>query len=63
MRTIFDSTQSQESKSEVCSHEFYAAMRIKAHLDNALYLSQLSICLHIPGEIVVFSIKLLIYLF
>ena len=33
MRTLFDSNQSHESKSE---HEFYAAMRIKTHLDNAL---------------------------
>ena len=39
VRTLFDSTQSQESKSEVCAHEFYAATRIKTHLDNTLYLS------------------------
>ena len=41
VRTLFDSTQSQESKSEVCAHEFYAATRIKTHLDNTLYLSSL----------------------
>ena len=29
------------TKSEVCAHKFYAAMRIKTHLDNALYLSSL----------------------
>ena len=39
VRTLFDSTQSQESKSQVCAHEFYAATRIKTHLDNTLYLS------------------------
>ena len=36
MKTIFDITQS-----EVGAHEFYAAMRIKTHLDNTLYLSSL----------------------
>ena len=41
VRTLLDSTQSQESKSKVCKHEFYAAMRIKTHLDNTLYLSSL----------------------
>ena len=41
VRTPFDRTQSQESKSEVGAHEFYAAMSIKTHLDNALYLSSL----------------------
>ena len=39
VRTLFDSTQSQESISE--THEFYAAMCIKTHLANALYLSSL----------------------
>ena len=39
MRTFFDSTQSQESKSEVCAKEFSAAMHIKTPLANALYLS------------------------
>ena len=39
MRTLFDSTQSQES--EVCLHEFYAAMRIETHLDKILYVSSL----------------------
>ena len=39
--TLFDSAQSQEYKSEVGAHEFYAAMRIKTHLDNTLYLSSL----------------------
>ena len=29
VRTFFHSTQSQQSKSEVCAQEFYAAMRIK----------------------------------
>ena len=41
VRTFFDSTQSQESKSEVCAKEFCAAMHIKTPLDNALYLSSL----------------------
>ena len=42
VRTLFDSsTQSQESKSEVCTQEFCAAMYIKTLLDNALYLSYL----------------------
>ena len=41
VRTFFHSTQSQQSKSEVCAQEFYAAMRIKTYLDNALYLSSL----------------------
>ena len=41
VRTLFDSTQSQESESEVGVHSFYAAMRIKTHLDNTLYLSSL----------------------
>ena len=34
-------TQSQEYKSEVRAQEIYAAMRIKTHLDNVLYLSSL----------------------
>ena len=38
---LWNSTQSQESKYEVCAQEFYAAMRIKTYLDNALYLSSL----------------------
>ena len=41
VRTCFDTTQSQESKSEVCAQEFYVAMHIKTPLDNALYLSSL----------------------
>ena len=41
VRTFFDSTQSQQSKYEVCAQEFYAAMRIKTYLNNALYLSSL----------------------
>ena len=41
MRRFFDSTQSQESKSEVCAQEFCAAMHIKTLLENALYLSSL----------------------
>ena len=41
VRTFFDSTQSQESKSEVCAKEFCAAMYIKTLLENALYLSLL----------------------
>ena len=32
--TLFESTQTQES--EVSAHEFYTAMRIKTHLDNAV---------------------------
>ena len=43
VRTLFDSTQSQESKTQVCAHEFYTALRIKTHLDNTLYLSQLPV--------------------
>ena len=42
MRTFFDSTQSQDSKSEFCAQEFYVAMHIKTPFDNALYLSSLS---------------------
>ena len=34
VRTLFKSTQSQESKSEVGAHEFYEVMRIKTHSDN-----------------------------
>ena len=34
-------TTTYESKSEVRAHEFYAAMRIKTHLDNLFYLSSL----------------------
>ena len=41
VRTFFDSTQSQESKSEVCAQEFCAAMHIKTLLENALSLSSL----------------------
>ena len=41
VRTFFDSTQSQESKSEVCAKEFCAAMHIEILLNNALYLSSL----------------------
>ena len=41
MRTFFDSTQSKESKYEVCAQEFYTAKCIKTYLDNALYLSSL----------------------
>ena len=37
VRTLFVSTQSQEFKSEVSVQEIYAAMRIKTHLNNALY--------------------------
>ena len=41
VRTFIDSTQSQQFKYQVCAQEFYAAMRIKTYLDNALYLSSL----------------------
>ena len=41
MRTLFNRTQSPKSKSEVHAHAFYAAMRIKTHLDNALYIRSL----------------------
>ena len=34
LRSRFDSNPPQESKSEVCTYEFYAAIRIKTHLDN-----------------------------
>ena len=43
VRTFFDSTQSQESKSEDCIQDFYSAMHIKTLLDNALYLSSLGL--------------------
>ena len=36
---LFSSTQSKESKCEIHANEFYAAVRIKTHLDNVLYLS------------------------
>ena len=39
--TFFDSTQFQESKSEVCAQEFYMAIDNKTLFDNALYLSSL----------------------
>ena len=42
VRTLFDSTQSQESKSEVSTKEFYAAMRFKTHLRQCS-LSQLPV--------------------
>ena len=41
VRTLFDSIQSQKSKSEVSTQEFYAAIRTKTHLDNEPYLSSL----------------------
>ena len=41
MRTLFDSTQSQESKSEVCAQELYVAMHIKTPFVNTLYLISL----------------------
>ena len=53
MRTLFDSTQSQESKYEVGAHEFYAEMRIKIHLDNTLYLSSLWSDLSCAAELVI----------
>ena len=39
VRTFFDRTQSQESKSEVCTHEFYEAIYIKTQLDNIIHPS------------------------
>ena len=36
VRTLFNSSQSQESKYVVFTQTFYAAMRIKAHLDNTI---------------------------
>ena len=41
VRTFFDSTKSEGSKSGLSTQKFYAATRIKTHLDNALYLSSL----------------------
>ena len=41
VRTFFDSSQSQKSKSEVCAQEICVAMHIKTLLENALYLSSL----------------------
>ena len=60
MRTLFDSTKSQESKSEVCAHEFYAAMRIKikTHLGSTLYLSFLWSDLSCAAELVIADSKL-----
>ena len=55
VRTLFYSTQSQESKSEV---EFYAAMRIKTHLDNTLDLSSLWSDLSCAAEFVIADSKL-----
>ena len=52
--TLFDRTQSQESKSEVRAYEFYAAMRIKTHLDNTLYLSSLWSDLSCAAELVIY---------
>ena len=46
-------TQSQESESEVCAHKFYAAMRIKTHFDNTLYLSSLWSDLSCAAELVI----------
>ena len=53
VRTLFDNTQSQESKSEVCAHKFYTAMYIKTHLDNALFLSSMWSDLSCAGELVI----------
>ena len=53
VRTLFDSTQSQKSNSEVGAHEFYAAMRIKTHLDNTRYLSSLWLVLSCAAELVI----------
>ena len=53
VRTLFDSTQSQKSNSEVGAHEFYAAMRIKTHLDNTLCLSSLWSDLSCAAELVI----------
>ena len=47
------STQSQESKCEVGAHEFYAAMRIKTHLDNTAYFSSLWSDLSCAAEFVI----------
>ena len=52
VRTLCDSTQSQESKSE-----FYAAMRIRTHLDNTLYLSSLWSDLSCVAELVIADSK------
>ena len=38
VKTFYDSTQSQEFNSEVCSQEFHAAFHIKTPFDKALYL-------------------------
>ena len=40
LRTLFDSTQSQESKSEVFTHEFTRQCALR-HIDITLYLSSL----------------------
>ena len=40
-------------QSEVGAHEFYAAMRIKTHLDNTLYLSSLWSDLSCVAELVI----------
>ena len=48
-----DSTQSQEYKSEVRAHGFYAAMHIKTHLDNTLYLSSRWSDLSCAAELVI----------
>ena len=50
VRPFFDSTQSQESKSEVCAQEFHAAMHIKTPFDNAPYLSSLGSNLSMWGR-------------
>ena len=41
VRTFFDSTQSLQSKSEVCAQEFYTAMHIKTPFGNAFHFSSL----------------------
>ena len=53
VRTLFDSTQSQDSKSEVKTQGFYAAMRIKTHLNkNALYQIT-GVCFKLEQELVI----------
>ena len=44
MRALFDSTQSQKAKSE-----FYMAMCIKTHLNNALYQTT-AVCFKLEHE-------------
>ena len=59
VRTLFYSTQSQESESEVHVKEIYTAMRIKIHLNNALYQIT-AVCFEHEHELVIAELQLVL---